>query len=178
VTSDAEELRALIRAVLRDVIDVAPPSSTPAPDIVDDARTVAAPSYAPRPVTPVDLGAPASTSSAAPASGPGHAGAERVRIGSQADLDALVRKVATLADNPKVRAELRSGQRRFVLDGVTAPGQRDRQSITVARGAVTEKQVRAAADAGARLVVGRAAVLTPLGRDAAKSLGVEIVKER
>jgi hypothetical protein len=37
--------------------------------------------------------------------------------------------------------------------------------------------VRAAA-AGARLVLGRGAVLTPLARDKARTLGVQIEKER
>ena len=46
------------------------------------------------------------------------------------------------------------------------------------KGAVTEAMVTAAARAGARLVLGPRAVLTPLGRDRARAAGVEIVKER
>ena len=48
----------------------------------------------------------------------------------------------------------------------------------VERGAVTERVVRDAARAGERLVLGRGAVLTPLARDRARSSGVEIEKER
>jgi hypothetical protein len=48
----------------------------------------------------------------------------------------------------------------------------------VERGAVTEALVNQAARAGERLVLGRAAVLTPLARDRARASGVEIVKER
>ncbi len=48
----------------------------------------------------------------------------------------------------------------------------------VESGAVTEALVRDAARAGERLVLGRAAVLTPLARDRARASGVEIVKER
>jgi hypothetical protein len=48
----------------------------------------------------------------------------------------------------------------------------------VESGAVTEALVREAARAGERLVLGRAAVLTPLARDRARASGVEIVKER
>jgi hypothetical protein len=48
----------------------------------------------------------------------------------------------------------------------------------VERGAVTERMVRDAAKARERLVLGRAAVLTPLARDRARSSGVEIEKER
>jgi hypothetical protein len=48
----------------------------------------------------------------------------------------------------------------------------------VDKGAVTERAVAAAAAAGARIVVGPRAVLTPLAKDKARSLGVPIEKER
>jgi len=43
---------------------------------------------------------------------------------------------------------------------------------------VTERHVKDAARDGARLVVGRSAVLTPLARDRARTLGVDVEKER
>ena len=48
----------------------------------------------------------------------------------------------------------------------------------IERGAVTEKVVRDAARAGERLVLGPRAVLTPLARDWARAAGVEISRER
>jgi hypothetical protein len=45
-------------------------------------------------------------------------------------------------------------------------------------GAVTEAVIRDAARTGQRLVLGRAAVLTPLARDRARASGVQIEKER
>jgi hypothetical protein len=48
----------------------------------------------------------------------------------------------------------------------------------IERGAVTEAAVMAAARAGERLVLGRGAVLTPLARDRARASGVPIEKER
>jgi len=48
----------------------------------------------------------------------------------------------------------------------------------IERGAVTEKVVREAARAGQRLVLGPGAVLTPLARDRARASGVKIDKER
>src|SRR5712671_149511 len=48
----------------------------------------------------------------------------------------------------------------------------------IERGAVTEAVVNQAARAGERLVLGRGAVLTPLARDRARASGVEIEKER
>jgi len=48
----------------------------------------------------------------------------------------------------------------------------------VDKGAVTERTVAAAAKAGARLVLGPRAVLTPLARDKARVLGVPIERPR
>ena len=48
----------------------------------------------------------------------------------------------------------------------------------IERGAVTEAMIKAAARAGERLVLGRGAVLTPLARDRARASGVQIEKER
>jgi hypothetical protein len=48
----------------------------------------------------------------------------------------------------------------------------------IERGAVTEAVIAAAAGAGERLVLGRGAVLTPLARDHARASGVQIEKER
>jgi hypothetical protein len=50
-------------------------------------------------------------------------------------------------------------------------------STRVERGAVTERAVLKAAKDGKRLVLGPKAVLTPLARDRARVLGVEIEKE-
>jgi hypothetical protein len=66
-------------------------------------------------------------------------------------------------------------------DGVPAQQAAASGGVPVRRvesGAVTEALVRDAAKAGERLVLGRGAVLTPLARDRARASGVEIVKER
>jgi hypothetical protein len=60
-----------------------------------------------------------------------------------------------------------------VVNGSAGPPAR-----RIERGAVTEKMVRDAARAGERLVLGPGAVLTPLARDRARSSGVEISRER
>ena len=49
--------------------------------------------------------------------------------------------------------------------------------MRVDKGAVTERIVREAAAAGARLVLARRAVLTPLARDQARTLRVAIERE-
>jgi hypothetical protein len=48
----------------------------------------------------------------------------------------------------------------------------------IEKGAVTERMVAAAAKAGASLVLGPRAVLTPLARDKARALGVPVQKEQ
>jgi hypothetical protein len=57
-------------------------------------------------------------------------------------------------------------------------GPPDPTARRIERGAVTEKVVRDAARAGQRLVLGPGAVLTPLARDRARASGVEISRER
>ncbi len=61
-------------------------------------------------------------------------------------------------------------------EGVPASSQESTHRIE--SGAVTERAVRRAAGEGARLVLGPRAVLTPLARDCARRLGVEIEKEK
>jgi hypothetical protein len=142
-----EELREAVRAVLREVLPA---------DVVADAG--------------------------APSGGP----AGEVVIATDADLTAFVRRVAALCEDAEVRAALQDGRHGFRLMGaspglVTVGGRLDRpaaEPVTrIDRGAVTERAVLKAAAQGARLVVGRGAVLTPLARDRARSLGVEIEKE-
>ncbi len=108
---------------------------------------------------------------------------ERVDLRSDADLDAFVRSLVRRLENPRDRMAIRSGKVRFRL-GATAPAGGGAGAapagpvMRVERGAVTERTVRDAARDGARLVLSRRAVLTPMARDRARSLGVEIEKER
>jgi hypothetical protein len=143
-----DELRAAVRAVLRDVL----------PDALQGAASLG-----------------------------GVAPGEQVVVRDDADLDALVRRVATLCEDPTRRAAIADGRHGFRLaGGGSGTPPRNGASwqpasagvVRVDRGAVTERTVvRAAAD-GARLVLGSRAVLTPLARDKARVLGVEIEKER
>ena len=147
-----DELRAAVRAVLREVL----------PDgMVASATT-------------------------APPSGP-QAGQGDVVVASDTDLTAFVRRVAALCDDPHVRAELQGGRHGFRLASRTESGSgagsfagagADGSATRIDRGAVTERAVVRAAAAGNRLVLGRGAVLTPLARDKARTLGVQIEKER
>lgn len=144
-----EELRATVRAVLREVL----------PEAVAQART-------------------------APTNG-----TEQVAIRSNADLDALVKRVAELCEDASQRSALRAGRRRFRLaetdpagvpavSAATVPAVSAAGVMRVESGAVTERKIQQAAKAGGRLVIGRKAVLTPLARDRARNLGVVVERER
>jgi hypothetical protein len=94
---------------------------------------------------------------------------EHVRIESDEDLARFVLAVLDRA------AEIRDGRLRFTLGrGTTATT----GAIRVAHGAVTERTIKKAAEAGGRLVLGPGAVLTPLAREKARALGIDIERER
>ena len=115
---------------------------------------------------------------------------ETVDLSTDENLAAFVARLLDL--EPERRAELRSGRKRFRLAAQAAsparpappqagPAGGGRAGSPVRRvdtGAVTERMVSAAAQAGERLVLGRSAVLTPLARNRARATGVEIEKER
>ena len=108
---------------------------------------------------------------------------EPVTIDTDADLDRFVRALMARLESPRDRRAIRAGQIRFGLRRTAAarPGPdsmaESAPTIRVTKGAVTERTVRDAAAQGARLVLARGAVLTPLARDQARALGVEIDKE-
>ena len=107
--------------------------------------------------------------SPAPAPAPAD-GAEHVVLASDADLDRFVRSL--LARPPAELEAIRAGRLRFTLQAGAPSG-----VVRVDRGAVTERKVEEAAKAGARLVLGPGAVLTPLARDKARAKGIKIERE-
>jgi hypothetical protein len=107
---------------------------------------------------------------------------ETVSVRTDQELAAFVTRLLHLFENPRRRDDLRTGRLRFRLAPggalLAGPGGSARPVHRIDKGAVTEAAVRDAARAGARLVLGRRAVLTPLARDRARAAGVEIEKER
>lgn len=106
----------------------------------------------------------------------GAPGVRRVRVADDRDLDALVTQVLDLAADPDRLADLRSGRLRFVLDTGAAEQVAPAAVTTldVERGAVTERLVQRAAREERPLRIGPRAVVTPLARDRARALGVNI----
>jgi len=156
---DGEAIRAVVREVLADLL---PPATV-------------APGYPPGPAP-------------APRPAPGQPGlahtvredvqsVQTVTLRTDADLAAFVLRLLHLFENPRQRDAVRSGRLRFRLAAGSVPGSAQ-PSHRIEKGAVTEAMVAACARAGARLVLGPRAVLTPLARDRARAAGVEIVKER
>ena len=178
-----EDLRALVAETVREVVrDLVAASVRDA--VPEDLRVGGSPSSRtdrvaaaqPFPTAPSGAGA-ANGHVPGPDGGPGRV--ETVRIRTDADLNVFVRHLLTVFEDPRSRQELRAGRYRFSLAAEppsspagTGPVRR------VEQGAVTERTVAAAADAGERLVLGRRAVLTPLARDKARKLGVHVEKER
>ena len=129
--------------------------------------------------------APAPTESVAEspaqAAAPEGVAVERVDLRSDADLDVFVQTLARRLENPRNRTAILSGKVRFQLAGAPAAPAASASpapTIRVEAGAVTERAVKDAARAGARLVLSSRAVLTPMARDRARSLGVEVEKEK
>jgi hypothetical protein len=102
---------------------------------------------------------------------------EHVELRSDADLDAFVAVLARRLQSEHDREAILSGRVRFRLAGQPAESSAVTSTVRVESGAVTERAVKEAARTGARLVLSPRAVLTPLARDRARSLGVEIEKE-
>jgi hypothetical protein len=106
---------------------------------------------------------------------------ETVRIDGDEDLQAFVHSMVARLESPRDRLAIKAGQLRFQLQRSAAPVgptvSDARPAVRVTKGAVTERHVREAHANGARLLLSRAAVLTPLARDTARALDVQIERE-
>jgi hypothetical protein len=164
--ADTAAIRALVREVLADLL----------PAVARDPGT-------PGGTGGSDLGWPGTVTGAPAQPGLPHTvredveSVEVVSIRTDAELGSFVLRLLHLFENPKHRDALRAGRLRFRL-AAPAAAWSAQPSHRIEKGAVTEAMVAASARAGARLVLGRRAVLTPLARDRARATGVEIVKER
>lgn len=114
-----------------------------------------------------------------------------VRLTTDADLAAFVSTLLALAEEPSTRDRLRTGQLRFSLapgrDGedrsqeptplaLVTPAANGTSSsvLQVDRGAVTERMLLKAISDGRRVVLGKAAVLTPLAREQARRHNIDV----
>jgi len=166
--SERDDARAVLRELLAEALaggngNGAPVPQVPAPPV---AAVLRPSTWTAPPAGPEVIGG-----GAPPAAAPSPAaGVEHVTLASDADLDRFVRGL--LARPPEELEAIRAGRLRFTLGAAQPAG-----VVRVERGAVTERKVDEAAKAGARLVLGPAAVLTPLARDKARAKGIKIERE-
>jgi hypothetical protein len=178
---DPEMLRVLVREALADLLPAETGAAGPVPA---QPAPVGSPPAQPPPAGPPAALAPASSAPAQDGAAytvrDGVAEVETVTVRTDRELAAFVTRLLHLVENPRRRDDLRTGRLRFRLapGGAAGASGSARPVHRIDKGAVTEAAVRDAARAGARLVLGRRAVLTPLARDRARAAGVEIEKER
>jgi hypothetical protein len=178
---DPEMLRVLVREALADLLPAETGAAGPVPA---QPAPVGSPPAQPPPASPPAALAPASSAPAQDGAAytvrDGVAEVETVSVRTDRELAAFVTRLLHLVENPRRRDDLRTGRLRFRLapGGAAGASGSARPVHRIDKGAVTEAAVRDAARAGARLVLGRRAVLTPLARDRARAAGVEIEKER
>ena len=153
--SASDDARAVLRELLAEALAGSNGNGAPVPQVP------------PPPVAAVHR--PSTWSEPAAPTAPA-AGAEHVVLASDADVDRFVRSL--LARPPAELEAIRAGRLRFTLHAGAPSG-----VVRVDRGAVTERKVDEAAKAGARLVLGPGAVLTPLARDKARAKGIKIERE-
>ena len=165
--SERDAARELLRELLEEALASANGHAGASPQVpASPVAAVLRPSTWQQPPAPGEVigdGAPASGAQAV----------ERVTIESDADLDRFARALLAraAADGPAIVA----GRIRFTLgrEGAGAAG-----VMRVDHGPVTERTVKKAAAANARIVIGPGAVLTPLAREKARALGIEIEREQ
>lgn len=163
-----DDLRALVREVVREAVrDAKAAAKTPGPVAV-------APPPAPAPAAPPTAADQMGLQPTGPRAADGKNRTETVQLANDRDLDNFVRKLLRLFESPKTRADLKAGRLSFRLAG-SARSSGGGAIHRIDTGAVTERQI--AALAGGTLVLGRKAVLTPLAREKARTLGIKIEKE-
>ena len=167
--SERDDARAVLRELLAEALAGSNGNGAPVPQVpAPPVAAVLRPSTWTGPAAGGEVigGAPTAAPAPAPATG-----AEHVVLATDADLDRFVRSL--LARPPAELEAIRAGRLRFTLQAGAPSG-----VVRVDRGAVTERKVDEAAKAGARLVLGPGAVLTPLARDKARAKGIKIERER
>lgn len=179
---DREAMRDLVRQVLRDVLPEAIRANASL------RATTGGPADAARAARP-PAAKPRAEASPRPAPAEHRTMIEEVALYTDRDLAQFVRRLARLLDHPADREAVQAGRHQFRLKRVRpaacspdlgAPSDPARPIGAVeriAQGVVKESMVVAAAKAGARLVLGKKVVVTPLARDKARQLGVRIERD-
>jgi len=102
---------------------------------------------------------------------------EKVRISTNAELAAFVKRLLVMAQDGRLRADIEAGRHVFRLaDGTggpaplaahqpLAPAPRHQAPVRFSRGLISERDVTSLAPGMTRIVVGKSARFTPLAKD-------------
>ena len=172
---DREAMRRMVREVLRDALPEAIKAGGALRAAAEKAASAASPAASAEP-------AAKKAAAARPAVTERPAASEEISIQSDQDLAKFVRRLVQLLADPVTGEAVRSGRHQFMLKrSRLSPGPVSTRPAgalqKIAKGVVKENTVVAAAKAGQRLVIGRGVVVTPLARDKARQLGVQIERD-
>jgi hypothetical protein len=171
---DHEAMRRMVRDVLREAL----PEAIKAKGALRAAAEKAAVA-----ASSAGQAAPAAKAahSARPAPADRQGAAEEVSLESDQDLAKFLRRLIQLLEDPAAREAIKTGRHQFKLKRpavAVAPQARPAGAVEkILKGVVNENTVAAAAKVGARLLIGKGVVITPLARDKARQLGVQIERD-
>lgn len=101
---------------------------------------------------------------------------ERVRISSDADLEAFVRRVAGLMRDRTSAEQIEQGKLRFSLADGSGAGEAE-EVRGMRSGLISERTIEGL-EAGETLRLAKGAVVTPLARDRARQRRIKLERER
>jgi hypothetical protein len=99
---------------------------------------------------------------------------EMVSIGSDAELAAFARRLLDIADDPKIRDDIRAGHLKFKLASVANHQRAEVKQVRPAPPFVTERWVDALPEGTTVIAIGKRTKLTPLARDRLRSKNIKI----
>jgi hypothetical protein len=108
-----------------------------------------------------------------------------VTIAHDGDLNSFARDLVAAAEQPDLREAVKTGALTFALaragnavQATTAYATTTQAAHRVDKGLLTETMVTEIGRGANRIVTGKGVVVTPLGRDRARELKIEIVRDR
>ena len=171
---DREDLRTLVRQALKEALGGAAPSAKPAPEVSRPRETSAPVAAEPQAGFVITLRA--ALAKARPAR-------VAVRAASSADLDRFARDIAEASGHPDLKSAILSGDLGFDLAGgspAQAAGKAAPSGGTyeIKSGVLSETRIVEIARSPRKILVGGGVVLTPLARDKARELKVELTRQK
>ena len=106
-----------------------------------------------------------------------------VTIAQDGDLNGFARDLIAAADDAELREAVRNGTVTFTLVRSASASVAQAKPATQAthrvdKGLITETMVTEIGRSASRITIGKGVVVTPLGRDRARELKIEIVRDR